>query len=131
MVGWCLLPPELLNGQPILMIVEPNAQEGRATVNLLVNSYDGNVETMPISRWVKQEKLLYINNVRSRDISAASRLQLPAREQQNKPGSLEKILTEKNLVKYRAEQNGNILKSQGQTETGSTVEQVKAWLPSR
>jgi hypothetical protein len=37
--------------------------------------------------------------IKSRAISAASRLQLPAREQQNNPGSKVKILTEKNLVK--------------------------------
>ena len=79
------IAPELLSGQPILMIVEPNAKEGRATVNLLVNCYDGNAETMPVQRRVKQEKLLYINNEKSRVISAASRLQLPTREQQNKP----------------------------------------------
>jgi hypothetical protein len=36
--------------------------------------------------------------IKSRAISAASRLQLPAREQQNKPVSKVKILTEKNLV---------------------------------
>ena len=110
--------PETVNNNPIFMIVDPNAIEGRARVYLLVNGYDRSADKIPSARWVKDEKLRYIDNEKSRAISAASRLQLPAREQQNKPGSKVKILTEKNLVKYR---NQNKF-SQATPTTGSTRE---------
>ncbi len=100
------------------MIVEPNAVEGRTgdTVHLLVNGYDGSSETMSINSSIRQEKLHYIDNKKSRTFSAASRLKLPAREKQNRPGSKVKILTEKNLVKYR-EQQGDVKNSKSTPTT--------------
>ncbi|MBP6807247.1 MAG: hypothetical protein KA125_03030, partial [Chromatiaceae bacterium] len=95
-----LVAPEAINGAPVFIIMEPNARENTLDTHLLVNAYDATGGRTPVSRWLKDGKLRYINNEKSPALSDTSWLQLP-RVYRQIPGSKVKILTERNLVKYR------------------------------
>ncbi len=75
-------------------------------VHILSNAYDAKGNP-PTRSWVYQGLTRYIDTQKSRDFLATSGLQL-SRVLQNMPGSKVKILTEKNLVKYRAQQNTSL-----------------------
>lgn len=93
------IAPETLNGAPIVMIVEPNTQEQGMDVNLLVNAYERGTP-IPVSRWLRDELLRYIDNEQSPAFNDTSGLRLP-RVYRQKQGSKVEILTERNLVKMR------------------------------
>nr|WP_302848426.1 hypothetical protein [Nitrosospira multiformis] len=47
--------PEQLNGEPIVMIIDPAADKKGVTVNLLVNAYDKGGGKIPFRRWIDGE----------------------------------------------------------------------------
>jgi len=65
-----------------------------------VNAYERNTD-MPVARWVNEDKLRCINNEKIPGFNDTSGLRLP-RVYRQKQGSSVKVLTEKNLVKYRS-----------------------------
>jgi len=93
--------PELLNGKPIVMIVEPNADVKGLKVNLLLNAYDRGTTT-PIRRWTDEGLLRYYNKAKSPAILARSGLQLSSMAQAR--SSSGRIYRDSDLVKYRANQ---------------------------
>lgn len=91
------IAPELVNGTPVRMIVEPNGDE--LDVHLLVNAYDAKGNS-PTRRWIDEGLLRYLDKAKSRQFLATSGLQLP-RVLQSTIGSNQKIYSEGDLVKYR------------------------------
>ena len=92
--------PKAINGAPVFIIMEPNTRENTLDTHLLVNGYDVPGGKTPVNRWIKDGKLRYIDNEKSPALGDTSWLQLP-RVYRQVPGSKVKILTERNLVKYR------------------------------
>ena len=92
------IAPELLNGAPICMIVEPNIKENNIKVHLLVNSYDA-IGKVPTARWVNDGLLRYLDKGKSREFLTTSRLQLP-RVLQEARSSKRRILVDSDLVKH-------------------------------
>jgi len=97
------IAPDKVNDAPVRIIVVPNAKQNQLDVHILSNAYDAKGNP-PTRSWVHQGLTRYIDTQKSREFLATSGLQL-SRVLQNLPGSKTKILTEKNLVKYRAQQN--------------------------
>ncbi|HET7301292.1 MAG TPA: LPD38 domain-containing protein, partial [Oleiagrimonas sp.] len=92
------IAPELRDGSPIRMILDP-AADGME-VNLLVNAYDARGRS-PMARWLDDGLLRYVNKNEARGWLSRSGLRLPGLL--NPPRvSGEKILTQRDLVKYRA-----------------------------
>jgi hypothetical protein len=94
------IAPDTVNGDPIVMIIEPDTELGNVEINLMVNAYDRSGHTAPVRRWTEQGLLRYLDKKRSPAFSGTSGLRLPGVNhlQQGLKG---KILTQKDLVKYR------------------------------
>lgn len=105
------LAPEQLNGAPIVMVVEPAADKGGLTVNLLVNAYDKDSGRMPLRRWINEGLLRYYDKRTSPAILARSGLQLPGMAQAR--GRSWKILRDADLVKYRQQRPAIMSRSDG------------------
>lgn len=93
------IAPERVNGAPLRMIVEPDADVERLNIHLLLNAYDAQGGN-PIRRWVNDGLLRYIDKAKSRQLLAPSGLQLPG-VMQKAIGSKRKIYSDVDLVKYR------------------------------
>lgn len=92
-----MIAPELVNGAPVLMVVEP--QKGGIQVHLLQNAYDKDDSPPPVGRWLREGLAHYVNQKEFPAILQQSGLQLSSSAWQNKPGT-RKILTEKNFSGY-------------------------------
>jgi hypothetical protein len=66
----------------------------------ILTSYDKDSARTPIDRWLRDEKLRYIDNAKSPTLAGTSWLQLPRVLRQDL-GSKANVVTERNLVKYR------------------------------
>jgi len=97
-----LVSPETVNGAPILMVLEPNADVGGMDAHLLVNAYDAN-QKKPYMRWAKDGLFLYGDEKRTPAFGRTSGLQLP-RVNDFRQGYGKKIYSDRDLVKYRASQ---------------------------
>lgn len=93
-----MVAPEVINGAPVLMVVEP--QQGGVKVHLLQNAYDKDGSPPPLGRWLREGLAHYVDQKKFPAVLGDSGLQLSSSAWQNKPG-MGKILTEKNLSGYR------------------------------
>lgn len=94
--------PEMANGGPVVMIVEPNPVAGgkAMSVSLLANAYDKSGGS-PFGRWIADGLLKYADTKTFPAVFAQSvGRQLPDTALKNKPGT-GRILTEKHLSGYR------------------------------
>ncbi|WP_312531277.1 LPD38 domain-containing protein [Comamonas sp.] len=92
-----MIAPELVDGAPVLMVVEP--QKGGMQVHLLQNAYDKDDSPPPVGRWLREGLAHYVNQKEFPAILQQSGLQLSSSAWQNKPGT-RKILSEKNFSGY-------------------------------
>lgn len=92
------IAPEMVNGAPVRLIVEPNASVAELQVHLLVNAYDAAGRT-PWLRWAGNGLTRYIDKKKFPAILTPSGLQLSRVEQEARGTA--KILTEKNLSGWR------------------------------
>lgn len=93
-----LIAPELVNGAPVRMILEPNTAVGGMQVHLLVNAFDAAGRT-PWMRWAADGLTRYVDKKKFPEILAPSGLQLSRVEQASRGTA--KILTDKQLSGYR------------------------------
>ena len=96
-----MIAPELVNGDLVLMAIEPNANGTQ--VHIMVNAYNKDGGHPPIGRWLREGKGYLVDQKKFPTVLSDSGLQLSSSAWQNKPG-MRKILTEKNLAGYRKEQ---------------------------
>ncbi|MDP2346704.1 MAG: PLxRFG domain-containing protein [Gammaproteobacteria bacterium] len=106
-----LIAPETVNGAPVMMIIEPDIKHGGLDVHLLVNAFDKDGGKPPISRWVEQGLLRYIDEKQSPAFNRTSGLRLP-RVNDQKRGRSKKVYTERDLVKYRKKPQFSVKKTQ-------------------
>lgn len=92
------IAPDLLDGQPVRIILEPDSSVNGLKVNLLVNAYDSTTKT-PFKRWIDEGLLRYFNKTKSPVVLARSGLQLPSLAQAR--GRTEKILRDSDLVNVK------------------------------
>lgn len=98
-----LVAPELVDGKPALVVLEPNGSMAGMDVHVAVNAYEkDNAAGVPTARWVRDGKLLYLDQKRSPTLSERSGLQLP-RDVRQLRGYKRRVQTETDLHKYRAE----------------------------
>lgn len=95
--------PELVKGQPVVIVIEPNDQDGALDIHMLVNAYDKTGSRLPVARWAEDGLLRYLNKKESPAFSRASGLRLPSRHDQVR-GRSGKVFTESDLSKYRSAQ---------------------------
>ena len=96
--------PELVDGKPVYIILDPNYKLGRLSVQLLVNAYDDNKPNLPFTKWLNDGLLRYENNELARSLRTTKGLQLPnVVHAKNKLGF--KILHKPDLVKYHQQNN--------------------------
>lgn len=129
------IAPEMVNGATVRLIVEPG--EG-GQLNLLINAFDAHGH-QPYMDWTRDKRLRYLHESEGPGQMGRSRLQLPglptsteavvqplgdSRSGRQLPGSVRqlrgytrKVLTQADLVKYRAEQEP--MASMESTEGGS------------
>lgn len=93
--------PELVDGNPVRITLEPNRKQNTLDVHLLTNAYDAGGKT-PWLRWSHEGLARYLDKKTFPAILAPSGLQLPRVEQIMRGTG--KILTEKNLAGYRKQQ---------------------------
>lgn len=106
------IAPEALGDQPIVMILEPNANAGRLEAHLLVNAYDKTGGRMPVSRWVDDGLLRYLDKKKGPALGTITGLRLPGMVHQRQ-GHNTKVFTERDLVKHRRQNYGEALFSRG------------------
>ncbi len=113
------IAPELVDGAPVLMIVEPQPSASGGTqmsVSLLVNAYDA-PRGVPFMRWIGDGLTRFVDQKKFPAVFAQSvGRQLPNTALHNKPG-MRRILTEKNLVGWRKE---NTTRNSAATSTSGT-----------
>lgn len=121
-----LIAPELVNGSPVRLIVQPNSTDSRAgtTVHVLVNAYDAGGQA-PFLHWLRAGLGRFVDQRKFPAILGRLGLQLPNTVLQNKPGT-KRILTEKQLGGYRKAQaaaapDGPAM-SRSQQEDGTSAE---------
>ena len=96
--------PELVDGKPVYIVLDPNYKLQRLSVQLLVNAYDDNSGNYPFKRWIDEGLLRFENEDKVRSLRTTKGLQLPSVvHAKNELGY--KILHKSDLVKYRAQQN--------------------------
>jgi hypothetical protein len=119
--------PEMLNGDPIVMIVEPDSAKSTANVSMLVNAYDKeDSERMPLRRWINNGDLRYYDKAKSPAILRRSGLQLPGLAKAR--SSKGKIYRDADLVKYR---NDNPVFSRSATSARKPRQQPPRGLTNR
>lgn len=96
------IAPEMVNGSPVRMIVEPNTEVGGLQVHLLINAFDATGRT-PWMRWASDGLIKYLDKKKFPGILAPSGLQLSRVEQASRGTG--KILTEKDLAGWRKANN--------------------------
>ncbi len=102
-----LIAPDLVDGKPVLIVLQPNGAMGGLSAHVLVNAYEKDRPgAVPVQRWVDEQKLLYLDQKRSPEISERSGLQLP-RDVRQLRGYKAKVLTEADLVNYRQTNGGS------------------------
>jgi hypothetical protein len=94
------IAPELVNGAPVRIILEPNANGVDA--HLLVNAYDA--ERSPFQRWEKDGLLRYFDRQKATPVTGSFQPRLAGLPGQQ---GRSKILTEKNLAGYRRAQGAD------------------------
>ncbi|PJK01450.1 hypothetical protein CO615_04010 [Lysobacteraceae bacterium NML75-0749] len=100
-----LVAPDLVDGKPVLVVLEPNGSMAGMDVHVAVNAYEkDNAAGVPTARWVRNGKLLYLDQKRSPTFSERSGLQLP-RDVRQLRGYKHRVQTEADLHKYRAERD--------------------------
>jgi ADP-Ribosyltransferase in polyvalent proteins/Phage MuF-C-terminal domain len=121
-----LIAPDLVNGSPVRLIVQPNSTDSRAgtTVHVLVNAYDAGGQA-PFLHWLRAGLGRFVDQRKFPAILGRLGLQLPNTVLQNKPGT-KRILTEKQLGGYRKAQaaaapDGPAM-SRSQQEDGTSAE---------
>lgn len=98
-----MVAPELVDGKPVLIVLNPNGSVGGLDVHVLVNAYEkDNPAGVPVMRWVREGKLLYLDENKSPAFGARSGLQLPRGVRQLR-GYNQRVKTGADLVKYRVE----------------------------
>ncbi|MEX1196857.1 MAG: LPD38 domain-containing protein, partial [Pseudohongiellaceae bacterium] len=101
-----IAPETTADGDPIVMVLEPDAGVDAMDVHLLVNAYD-RTRRAPIQRWVDEGKYLYGDDKRIPAFNRSSGLRLP-RVSDIQQGYGSKIYARRDLVKRRNEQGGDI-----------------------
>ncbi|MDY0190711.1 MAG: LPD38 domain-containing protein [Desulfuromonas sp.] len=98
-----LISPELIDGKPVLIVLEPSGEMGGMDVHVAVNAYEkDNPASVPAMKWVKEDKtLLYLNQKESPALAERSGLQLP-RDVRQLRGYEHRVQTETDLFKYRS-----------------------------
>lgn len=100
-----LVAPDLVDGKPVLVVLEPNGSMAGMDVHVAVNAYEkDNAAGVPTARWVRNGKLLYLDQKRSPTFGERSKLQLPGEVRQLR-GYKHRVQTEADLHKYRAERD--------------------------
>lgn len=122
-----LIAPELVNGSPVTLIVEPDVKTGMLETHLLVNAYDKD-NGIPWLRWARDGLAKYINKNLFPAILVPSRLQLPRVEQELH--GTDKILTEKNLVGYKKSQETSTSVAFESIQTPTTLAKIKSAIES-
>lgn len=104
------IAPEIVNGAPVRLILDPSSNHKSFDAHILINAYDAQGHN-PTMRWFNNGLLRFIDNKKSQSFAETSGLRLPNKSQQMN-SSDNSLLTEKNLVKYRAENKPLQTKSQ-------------------
>ncbi|WP_440111786.1 PLxRFG domain-containing protein [Acidovorax sp. BL-A-41-H1] len=117
-----LIAPEMVNGAPVRMILEPNTAVGGMQVHLLVNAFDAAGRT-PWTRWAADGLTRYIDKKKFPEILTPSGLQLSRVEQASRGTA--KILTEKQLAGYRRANSSEFARA---SQAGLSPEQAVAAL---
>lgn len=94
------IAPELLNGAPIRIIVDPDATANGLKINLVVNAYDAKGK-LPFGRWVKDGLLRFYSKAKSLAILARSGLQLSSMAKARSSNG--RIYQDSDLVNYKNE----------------------------
>lgn len=98
-----LFAPDLVDGRPVRVILQPNSTLGQMDVHLTINAYEeGGQHITPVDKWVKNGDLLYLDQEKSPAFSERSGLRLPKDVRQLR-GYPRIVVTESELVKYREE----------------------------
>jgi hypothetical protein len=98
--------PELVDGSLVLLVIEPDTQiSGSLKASLLVNAYDKDGANPPVSRWMREGKMRYMDQKEFPVVLLRAGLQLPRKETRNAPGT-KRILTEKQLGGYKKANSG-------------------------
>lgn len=98
-----LFAPDLVDGRPVRVILQPNSTLGQMDVHLTINAYEeGGQHITPVDKWVKNGDLLYLDQEKSPAFSERSGLRLP-RDVRQLRGYPRIVVTESELVKYREE----------------------------
>lgn len=97
-----LVAPEVAVGEPVLMIVAPNADVGAGAlrVHILSDAYDKDAGAPTCARWVREGLARYVHQEKFPGILERLGLRLPSSDFQNKPGTM-RSLVEKNLAGHR------------------------------
>ncbi|MDO5504807.1 MAG: JAB domain-containing protein [Pseudoxanthomonas suwonensis] len=102
-----MIAPETIGDKPVMIVLEPNGQIGGLDAHVLVNAYEkDSPNRIPSARWVKEQKLLYLDQKTSPAVAARSGLQLP-RDVRQLRGYKNRVATEADLRKYRAERDAS------------------------
>ena len=109
------IAPELVNGAPVRIIVEPNAA-GSINAHLLVNAYDA--ERNPFQRWEREGLLRYFDQQKAPSISGTFQPRLTGLPGNKRRG---KILTQKHLAGYRRANDPQRSSAPQPSTTGATV----------
>jgi len=90
----------LIDGKPVLIVLEPSGEMGGMDVHVAVNAYEkDNPTSVPATKWVKEDKtLLYLNQKESPALAERSGLQLP-RDVRQLRGYEHRVQTETDLFK--------------------------------
>ncbi len=103
-----LIAPELVDGKPVLIVLQPNGSMGGLNAHVLVNAYEkDNPGKVPTKRWVDEQKLLYLDQKKSPEVGERSGLRLPGDVRQLR-GYKQRVLTENDLFKYRQSADGQM-----------------------
>lgn len=102
------IAPELLNGAPIRIIVDPDATANGLKINLVVNAYDAKGK-LPFGRWVKDGLLRFYSKAKSLAILARSGLQLSSMAKARSSNG--RIYQDSDLVNYKNEDKTNFSRS--------------------
>ncbi len=128
--GLVFIAPELLNGQPVAMIIRQDSQ-GRHELGFhtLLNAYDRSAQT-PFLRWFNDGLVRYIDKNKFPPLfEKAVGRQLPDTVTQNRAGMV-KIVTEKNLAGYKKSQETATSATSAPAQTSTTPEKIKAAIES-
>ena len=100
-----LIAPELKDGRPIVVGLAPRTgrtpQHGGKQLHVVVTAFGKDRGPLPVSRWVEEGRLRYLDQKKTPDFVRRSGLRLPSTADELR-GSKVKVHTDRDLRKYQA-----------------------------